>query len=110
MNVQDKLKQAIEQYTVTVKNQKLLEDRFGKENLKNFPFRTITITLSKSTSHGTEYFKLNLDTFKNEQYCSVGSYGEVTISDDLMERIEEEMFKLLGVNDNDNTRKTKNNN
>ncbi|MRM84798.1 hypothetical protein LEQ04_11895 [Riemerella anatipestifer] len=96
MTTQERLKQAIEQYTVTFKNQKLLEDRFGKENLKNYPFRTITIVLGKSSSHGTEYFKLNLDTFKNEQYCSVGDYGEVAISDTLMERIEKEMFKLLG--------------
>ncbi|AQY21357.1 hypothetical protein AB406_0398 [Riemerella anatipestifer] len=102
MNIQEKLKQAIEQYTVTAKNQKLLEDRFGKENLKNYPFRTITIALGTSSSHGTEYFKLNLDTFKNEQYCSVGSYGEVTISDALIEKIEKEMFKLLEVTDNDN--------
>ncbi|MRM93751.1 hypothetical protein D1Z98_01840 [Riemerella anatipestifer] len=95
MTTQEKLKQAIEQYNITSNNQKLLEDRFGKENLKNFPFRTITIVLGKSTSLGTEYFKLNLDTFKNEQYCSVGSYGEVAISDTLMEKIEKEMFKLL---------------
>lgn len=95
MTTQDRLKQAIEQYNITSNNQKLLEDRFGKENLKNYPFRTITIVLGTSSSHGTEYFKLNLDTFKNEQYCSVGSYGEVTISDALIEKIEKEMFKLL---------------
>lgn len=96
-NLQQELSKAIKEYSITEFNKKEMQSYFGVENLKNYPFRKIEVILAQSTSQGTERFKIDLDTFKTEQYCHVGSWGEQKITDAILKKIEVEMFNKLGV-------------
>lgn len=95
--MQQELSKAIKEYSITEHNKREMQNYFGVENLKNYPFRNIEIKLAQSTSQGTEIFEINLDTYKSEQYCDVGSWGEQKITDAILKKIEVEMFNKLGI-------------
>ena len=95
-DLHSELHKAILNYSTTDYNKLLMENRFGSDNLKKFPFRNIKILLGQSQRDGDTYFEINLDTFKSETYCTVASLGEGKITEDILKRLESELFRMLG--------------
>ncbi|MCT4238490.1 hypothetical protein HZP42_19085 [Elizabethkingia anophelis] len=93
----NKLKDAIDNYNKTKNNQKILEDYFGAENLKNLPFRHLKVLLSYSDRDGDEYLEIDFNTFKTDHYCMVAGMGEPLLTDNMVKAIEKELFKILNI-------------
>ncbi|MDR7846566.1 hypothetical protein RIU21_07275 [Riemerella anatipestifer] len=98
MNIQDKLKQKLDNLTVEAKNKKKLFDYFGEENLKRLPFDEVTKVYNANTysSCGASYRRIYLLTGIVKEWCDVADYTidrNITKSD--LEWIEKEIFKKL---------------
>lgn len=96
-NVKEKLKEAINNYSIQSHNKKILEEHFGSENLKNLPFSYLKVLLSYNDSDGNEYLEIDFKTFKIDHYCMIADMGEPLLSESMVKAIEQELFKMLYV-------------